>query len=149
MSEVELRFPLKAEADDWPPFAVESVWCETLDKKEYRVVNVPFFFKELSHGDVIGCRAESEKLWFDLILEKSGNSTIQIFCLDSKKRNSLLRWSRKNNCVLEVAYGGRYIVISIPPEVELGEWSMKLKKLESAEGNEFEYEIVSMRHRGA
>lgn len=48
------------DADGWPLFAVESLWCTPLGENIYKVENVPYFVKNLRCGDKIKAISKKE-----------------------------------------------------------------------------------------
>ena len=63
---------------------IESVWAEKMDEY-YRIVNIPFFAKNIAYGDIIKVEEEDGELYFEELIMPSGHSTIQmiIYNVDS------------------------------------------------------------------
>lgn len=49
---VELNFTLKPNEDDWPPYAVEGLWCRR-EGATFRILTCPLFVKGLGVDDLI------------------------------------------------------------------------------------------------
>ncbi|BEP33262.1 hypothetical protein GmRootV59_02360 [Variovorax sp. V59] len=143
VQELEVRFRLVQDADDWPPFAVESLWCTPIGDNIYQVGNVPYFVKDIRYRDKIKVTYDKGVAWFESVLEPSDYSTVHVFCFDPKKAQSLLKWAKKNGCIFEVAYKANYFAIGIPPSISRKAWMKKFKALESLEDDGFEFEIAA------
>lgn len=77
MAQRKLGFRLEIE-DDWPPAAVEWIWCEEIGDR-FQIKNVPFFAKGIAFGDLISAQLDDENLidaWS--MVATSGDSTIWI-----------------------------------------------------------------------
>lgn len=57
--------------------AVESVWAAK-EGNGYRIKNIPFFAPNIAYDDMISVEDDNGELFFDdIIIEESGNSTLQ------------------------------------------------------------------------
>lgn len=65
------------DGDDWPPVASEGVWCERVGA-EYRLLNAPFFIKDLAVGDVFSAEPDpvNHHVFEFQITEESGHSLV-------------------------------------------------------------------------
>ena len=65
--------------DGWPPVSSEGVWCERENKK-YKIVNAPFFIKDLAYGDIFEAEHDdvSEHIFEFKVLEESGHSLVWV-----------------------------------------------------------------------
>ena len=61
------------DGDDWPPVASEGVWCERVGA-EYRLLNAPFFIKDLAVGDVFSVILFIIYITYKYIKSKVNNS---------------------------------------------------------------------------
>lgn len=97
---LKVVFKLK-QRGGYPPVGYESIWAETLDvtKGLYRVDNIPFFAYGVSLGDTVHAKRVEGELRFRKVVEKSGNSTLRVFCRDASKIPALQK--------LLIARGGR------------------------------------------
>jgi hypothetical protein len=64
--------------------ATESVWAEK-ENNYYRIKNIPFFVPNIAYDDLISVEEYEDGLFFDDIIDRSGNSTLQIIIYDRKK----------------------------------------------------------------
>lgn len=65
--------------------ATESVWAEK-ENNYYRIKNIPFFAPNISYDDLISVEEDEEELFFEDIIETSGNSTLQIIIYNKNDR---------------------------------------------------------------
>ena len=104
---------------------VETLWAVDLGGDQYKLANCPFFAYSVSWDDIVFAPFSSEEQFptFVRVVEKSGNRTIRLL-LDSpieegETSNETLRGLVVRGCSYENA-DGRWIVINIPPGIELG-----------------------------
>jgi hypothetical protein len=57
----------------------ESMRAEPLGGMRYRLLNVPFYARNLALGDVLECEEKNGQKWFKRRVKRSGNGTIRIF----------------------------------------------------------------------
>lgn len=74
----KLAFALDVEGD-WPPVAVEHVWCEKTDAG-YQLKNAPFFIKDLALGDIFTAEPDSVNgcIFEFTVVESSGHSLVWV-----------------------------------------------------------------------
>jgi len=119
---VKIYFRLPSDTDGYPPVSVESVWAKkAIGPNQYTLDNVPFFARTATEGDLVAASESEGRLWFDKIIEKSGNSLIRIVLFDvsrcSEVRKQLLDWG----CCSEWSEAHNLIAVNVPPKTELAE----------------------------
>src|SRR5688572_8638585 len=96
--EHKVFFKLEQDEDEWPPVSVESVWADRVGENRFKLNNVPYFAKDVSYGDIIECEILEDVPWFLRLLESSNNSTVHVFCFDSKIMSDFTAWLKSKNC---------------------------------------------------
>ena len=107
--------------DDWHKQATETVWASKLSDGKYRIENVPFYAKGVSHGDIVKANVEGDTLLFSEIVEKSKHSTYRIYLMPeiSKERFKEV-WNSLQviGCTYEKADKNLYAV-DVPPDTNI------------------------------
>lgn len=103
MSErAKIFFELAPDEDGYPPVAAESVWAlESTSGDGYELDNIPFFTREATLGDIVTVRAADGVLWFDHLLEASGNSLVRVVMFDLERLDSVRHAIATLGCELE------------------------------------------------
>ncbi|MEP7157674.1 MAG: DUF4265 domain-containing protein, partial [Betaproteobacteria bacterium] len=80
---VKVTFQL--DANDWHGHSTESLWAEKVGRATYRILNVPFFAKEISYFDVVYARKDRRgRLLFEAIVDRGGFSTMHLVAKTKK-----------------------------------------------------------------
>jgi Domain of unknown function (DUF4265) len=140
--EFKVRWPLEQDEDEWPPYPVESIWCAQVEGNHFRLINVPYFAKDVAWGDVVSAKGDDELWWFERVVQRSGYATVHISSFDAEKTQRLLDWCKANAGILETAFNGKYFALGIPPAVAQADWMAFLQGLESSGENAFEFEVA-------
>src|SRR5215203_295190 len=110
---------------------VETLWAYDLGSDEYKLDNLPYYAYGVSCDDVILAPFDDDEQFptFQKVVSKSGNRTIRIiFDLPFESGNeseALVNRLVTMGCDFEGA-NKKYIVINIPPLVELDEVAKEL-----------------------
>ena len=126
---VELNFALAPDEEDWPPFAVEGLWCQR-DGDHFRLVTCPLFVKGVAVGDLVAAEVESdpsapallEVLSFK-VLQPSDHSTVWMIAPDDELRQTLRTQLHEIGCATEggpAALPG-LVAIDLPGTVPLSQ----------------------------
>lgn len=59
----------------------ELIWVKPIGNELYKIDNIPFFAPNLAYEDIISIEHEGDKLYFENLIEMSGNSTVQVVFL--------------------------------------------------------------------
>lgn len=144
--QTKVHWELEQDEDDWPPFAVETILCAEVAPYMFRLLNVPYFVRGMSWGDVVKVKEIDGVLWFDAVAYRSGYSTVHIFCFDGAKAEILKVWADENDCILEAAFRGNYFALGVPSCVPKNGWLEFLKNLESLDEDGFEFDVAFCAH---
>ncbi|MCL9828163.1 DUF4265 domain-containing protein [Ralstonia solanacearum] len=110
--------------DAWHKFSSELLWAEALEDGTMRILNIPFFAKGLSIGDVISIRIESEGIFFNSIVSSGGHSTYRLIRNESVDDETFKQmWSglAELGCTYEsFLIGPTYMyAIDVPPSADV------------------------------
>jgi hypothetical protein len=118
------------EQTKWPPGDVETMWAEQLDSRSARLLNYPFYAKDVSFLDVIRTKAEiprelpeggvAEFPEFESVTQRSGHGTVRAILRSDDHRQTAERTLldvEHLGCTLETT-SGELVSIDIPPEVD-------------------------------
>ena len=109
-------------------YQIESVWASKRGK-HYKIKNVPFFAPNLAYDDLISVEEDMGELFFDSLIEPSGNSTIQIVFFDLQYFKEITDDLIKLNCSWEGSHIKECISVDIPKKVNYIEVKEYLKKM--------------------
>ncbi|MGH2666304.1 DUF4265 domain-containing protein [Flavobacterium sp.] len=118
--------------------AIESVWA-LREGDCYRIKNIPFFAPNIAYDDLITVEEDEDELFFDDIVEESGNSTLQIIIFNENDINDITKKIEDFECGWEGSHLKGYISINVPKKVkyspikEFLESKSKEKKLDYKE----------------
>ncbi|MBD3581548.1 DUF4265 domain-containing protein [Flavobacterium selenitireducens] len=129
---------------------VETLWAKIIDQKSglYKIDNIPFYGPEFSSGDVVHAEfdASEDRLTFKKVIERSGNSTIQIIITGQNIEASKIREEFGLMGCENEGIQDNYFVMEVPFEVEYKEIFGKLSELESAGIISFAEPVISEKH---
>jgi len=132
----ELLFSLEQDEDDWPPFAVEGIWCQPSDGL-YRVKTCPLFVKGLSVDDAIRVKQDDHgDVRSFSVIAPSGNSTIWLIFWDRSAIDVTLQQMRLTGCQTTGPLEGmeaKLCSINVPANIDFAEVDALLKPLEASE----------------
>ena len=96
--------------------ATESVWAEK-ENNYYRIKNIPFFAPNISYDDLISVEEDEDELFFEDIIEKSGNSTLQVIIYNKDDVADITKNIEQLCCGWEGSHLEGYISVNVPKEV--------------------------------
>ena len=111
--------------NEWHNHVSESLWAIKLDNHIYKVDNIPTFVYGISLADKIKCvtKGNSQDLWFDTVLERSGNSTYRILIANKEQENQFnLYWKdfKDLGCSFEsTSTTPKTVAINVPATSEI------------------------------
>lgn len=118
-STVKIHFRLKPSDDGYPSVAVESLWANSASDS-YIVDSIPFFTSDATNGDrAIASPGEGGALWFDAVLQRSGNSLIRVGFFDATSQDDIVGYLTKLGCSTERMQQFKLLAIDVPPNVSL------------------------------
>ncbi|TKG90717.1 DUF4265 domain-containing protein [Puteibacter caeruleilacunae] len=96
-------------------YKIESVWATKIGEN-YRIDNVPFFAKNIALDDIVSVENDNGELYFDSLIEASGNSVIQLVVFDESKVESVGAELVKLGCGWEGSHIKNLISVNIPKD---------------------------------
>ncbi len=120
MSEaVKINFHVTPGEDGYPPVAVESLWANP-SSGSYIIDSIPFFTSDATNGDRVAAhRGEGDALWFDGILQRSGNSLIRAVFFDASSQDAIVSHLTGLGCGTERMQQFKLLAIDVPQDVSL------------------------------
>ena len=138
-------FKLEQDEDGYPPFALESLWAEGNNEDGYIIDNIPFYVYEISVGDKISTTtADDGALYFNALIERSGNSTFRLFVKDVADSEEIKRKIEGLSCEVECDRKMGILAVNIPASSDIMALLdlLMLKK----KNEEIDFEEGSLRH---
>jgi hypothetical protein len=143
---IKIFFELNQE-NDWPPYAVESMWGVHLDKDLYQLDNTPFYIRGVSYKDIVIAIKDTEGiLQFQKISKESGHSTIRVYLFNELDEELFIKQVNNLNCSIE-KFDSHFFAIDIPPEIKLKCILDFLKNKEKENILEYEEGCLSNHHK--
>jgi hypothetical protein len=96
--------------------AMESVWAAK-EENGYRIKNIPFFAPNIAYDDLISVEDDDGELFFDDIINESGNSTIQIIIYNESDIDDITKKIESFDCGWEGSHLKGYISVNVPKEI--------------------------------
>ncbi|TPG31113.1 DUF4265 domain-containing protein [Flavobacterium pectinovorum] len=123
---------------------VESVWAAK-EGNGYRIKNIPFFAPNIAYDDIISVEDDNGELFFDDIVEESGNSTLQIIIYNENDIEETIKKIESFDCGWEGSNLKGYISVNVPKEISyLPVKSFLSKELEN---KKLDYKEACMAHK--
>lgn len=95
---------------------MESVWAAK-EENGYRIKNIPFFAPNIAYDDLISVEDDDGELFFDDIINESGNSTIQIIIYNESDIDYITKKIESFDCGWEGSHLKGYISVNVPKEI--------------------------------
>lgn len=96
--------------------STESVWA-LKEGDCYKVKNIPFFAPNIAYDDIISVEEDDGELFFDDIIEESGNSTLQVIIYNESDIDDITKKIERLDCGWEGSHLKGYISVNIPKEI--------------------------------
>ncbi len=116
----KVLFALEIDEDGYPPVGTEGVWCERIENN-YKLVNTPFFIRQLASGDVFSAEPDSVNGHvFDFkIIEKSGHSVVWVLNNKAIETTQFISQIELLGCRVEGLSQISLYSIDAPPHIDL------------------------------
>lgn len=116
---VKINFRVSPGDDGYPPVVAESLWANPAGDS-YLIDSIPFFTSDAMHGDrVVARNGEGDALWFDSVLQRSGNSLIRVVFFDVGSEDAIVSHLTGLGCGTERMAQFRLLAVDIPRNVSL------------------------------
>jgi hypothetical protein len=83
----------------------------------FRIESIPLFVPSISKGDIVSVVEEEDELHFEMVMEQSGNSTIQVIFFDDKYLETALNDLENMGCSWEASREKRLVGVNVPDDV--------------------------------
>lgn len=114
------RVVFELEANSWHGFATERLWAERVGPGVYRILNVPFFAKDVSHEDIVSARVEGSALVFAAIVTRGGHSTYRVLIENGPHNPRFkLRWRALEELGCTYEFTARLVAVDVPPSTHV------------------------------
>jgi hypothetical protein len=130
--------------NDYPPVSVESIWVKKLPSGYFKVLNIPFYSRELCFEDVVDVTTCPDgSIYFLRIKRKSKNSTIRIVFFDEyfDQKNIVITKLESLGCTWE-EFSTAFLAINIPRETDLNEIIEILEQFSEKGVLDYEYGLL-------
>lgn len=98
-------------------YKIESLWAIKKDNL-YQINNIPFFINNIALGDIVSIENDEGELYFDELIQESGNSTVQLISFSNKSQGEIGAKFEELGCSWEGSHLPKYISICIPKNVD-------------------------------
>ena len=122
----------------------ESLWGEKTGKDQYKIANIAFFAPNIAWEDIVQVEEDNGNLYFDKLLQASGNSTLQIIFF-THDYGDILKELEKMGCQWEGLTNKTYISLNIPREISYRPIKEYLEKLRHK--NILDYKEACLSHK--
>jgi hypothetical protein len=127
-------------------YKIESLWAEK-SGDGYKILNAPFFVKNVSYGDVVSVELDDGELYFDSLLEESGHSTVQLIFFNKENIKDITDTLVRMGCDWEGSHIKELISVDVPKEVIYSSVQNYLDSLEEQEIISYREACISSMHR--
>ncbi len=101
---------------DEAEYMIESVWATKIGDY-YKIDNIPFFAKNIAPGDIVSVENDEGQLYFDELIQASGNSVVRIAFFDENNISKVTEELEKMGCNWEGSHLTKLISVDIPNEI--------------------------------
>ncbi|MBO9632583.1 MAG: DUF4265 domain-containing protein [Chitinophagaceae bacterium] len=84
----------------------------------YRIEGIPLFTPAISRGDIVSAIEEEDQLHFEMVLDSSGHSTIQVVFFDNRYLETALKDLENMGCSWEASREKRLVAVDVPDDVQ-------------------------------
>lgn len=117
---VKLHFKLSHDSEGYPPVAVESVWASPGESAELFVLDsIPFFAREATFQDVVRAVRDDGHLWFEKVVQPSGNSLIRLVFFFPDRIADVRDALSALGCSTELLRDRQLVAVNVPREAPL------------------------------
>jgi|SRR5690242_4819006 hypothetical protein len=97
-------------------YKIESVWAKRAGDY-YIINNIPFFASNIALGDIVSVTKDDGALYFEELINPSGDSTVQIIFLNVNDKKIVEKKLENFGCTWEGSHLKNLIAVDIPKEV--------------------------------
>ncbi len=118
-----VKLTTRLEPSEWYSYVTETLWAEPLEGGSFRILNVPFYAKGLSFGDVVSVQTGEWGREIERVEARGGHSTYRLFLAGDYQTNAWLRyWEPLEGIGCTYERGTeRLFAIDVPPGADIHE----------------------------
>ncbi|WP_158643793.1 DUF4265 domain-containing protein [Pseudobacter ginsenosidimutans] len=94
----------------------------------YQVESIPQFTPSVSRGDIVSAVMEEDELHFEMVMDASGNSTIQVYFFDETQMESVFEYITARGCNWEAHPEKKLLAVNVPIACSTPRYNSILKK---------------------
>jgi hypothetical protein len=114
MSEYSILFTYKDQSGD---FHIESM-RGTSAGSCFRIESIPLFTPSVSKGDIVSVVDDENAYHFEMVIDPSGNSTIQVSFFDETLMEPFFEYMQGMGCDYEASFDKKMVAVNIPFDVQ-------------------------------
>ena len=84
----------------------------------YQLESIPQFTPSVSQGDIVSAVMEEGELHFEMIMDASGNSTIQVYFFDETQMETAFEFIAARGCNWEAYPEKKLLAVNVPDWVQ-------------------------------
>lgn len=133
--------------NEWHKYASETLWAEKVGANQYRLLNTPFFAKNVSFYDTVETKTGAPPFEVQWVISRGGHSTYRIYPFKKTKSGgveeafeNVVKELQERGCRFESGLIGELPIYAfdIPPEVDAEPIYQNLVQLANEDVLEFE-----------
>ncbi|RZS71947.1 DUF4265 domain-containing protein [Pseudobacter ginsenosidimutans] len=94
----------------------------------YQVESIPQFTPSVSRGDIVSAVMEEDELHFEMVMDASGNSTIQVYFFDETQMESVFEYITARGCNWEAHPEKKLLAVNVPDSVQYSPLQLYFEK---------------------
>lgn len=94
----------------------------------YQVESIPQFTPSVSKGDIVSAVMEEDELHFEMVMDASGNSTIQVYFFDETQMDPVFEYITARGCNWEAHPEKRLLAVNVPDSVQYAPLQLYFEK---------------------
>ncbi len=114
MSEYSILFTYKDQSGDYHIEALRGTNAGSC----YRLESIPLFSPSVSRGDIVSVVEDENAFHFEMVIDPSGNSTIQVSFFDETQMESFFEELQGMGCDYEASFDKKMVAVNIPYDVQ-------------------------------
>lgn len=100
--------------DGYPPEEWEGIWAVPVGEGCFKIDNIPFYAKNLSHDDVVEASRQGNEYIFRRVIKLSNNSTIRVVIYDLAHEDTVRERLVNLGCSIEGTGTAGLIAVNVP-----------------------------------
>ncbi|MDU3936489.1 DUF4265 domain-containing protein [Serratia liquefaciens] len=140
----KIVFRLKADNNEYPPVAFESLWGIARGADSYTIDNVPYYAYGVSKGDSVAVDKIDGEFFASAVVERGGHSTLRVFVDTNESRAAITQVLESFGASCSTTKGLSLFAVDIPPDADFQ--AIDLYLAASADDEHVAYEDACLQH---